>query len=51
MKTEKNNVTKRKKHFDFGKNAVRIIALLLAIMMIVAAGATVLFYIVFNARG
>ena len=51
VKAEKNNQVKEKKHFDIGKNAVRIIALLLVIMMAVAACGTVLYYIVLKAKG
>lgn len=48
IKTEKKET---KKHIDLGKSAVRIIALLLAIMMVVAACGTVLYYIVLSING
>ena len=51
IKIEKNKEKKDKKHFDIGKSAVRIIALLLTIMMVVAACGTVLYYIVLSAKG
>ena len=42
---------KQKKHFDPAKGAIRIIALLLVIMMLVAACGTALFYLVFSLKG
>ena len=48
MKAEK---VENKKHFDLGKNIVRIIALLLAIMMVFAASGTVIYFIVLSANG
>lgn len=48
IKVEKN---KEKKHIDIGKSFARIIALLLAAMMVVAACGTVLYYIVLSAKG
>ena len=48
IKAEKN---KEKKHIDIGKSFARIIALLLAAMMVVAACGTVSYYIVLSAKG
>ena len=48
---DKQNEVKTKKHFDPTRGTVRIIALLLAIMMIVAVGATALFYLVYSIKG
>ena len=45
------NKVKTKKHFDPARGAVRIIALLLVIMMLVAACGTALFYLVFSIKG
>ena len=47
IKTE----VKSKRHFDPARGAVRIIALLLVIMMVVAACGTALFYLVFSIKG
>ena len=47
----KQNVEKQKRHFDPARGAVRIIALLLSIMMVVAVGATALFYLIYSIKG
>lgn len=47
----KQNVEKPKRHFDPARGAVRIIALLLSIMMVVAVGATALFYLIYSIKG
>ena len=46
-----NNEVKAKRHFDPARGAVRIIALLLVIMMVVAARGTAIFYLVFSLKG
>lgn len=53
MKNKKVNKkeVKEKKHFDPAKGAVRIIALLLVITMLIAACGTALFYLVFSIKG
>ena len=48
IKKEKSKKIKAKKHFDPARGAVKIIALLLVIMMLLAACGSFLFYLIYT---